>query len=176
MPKALRTHPFDVVVALRLLRPWETLAPLATELAVAPSQVHAAIQRLKVAALLRPDGRSSNPRALADWVVGGLRHCFPVHRGPLADGVPTAYSAAPLAAHVDALDAVVWPAADAPGRVRGFSVTPLYPRAPLLCERSPQTYRLLTVVDAIRLGDPRLRGIARTEFEAMVLKRPAPDA
>lgn len=172
MPKALRTQPFDVVVAIRALRPWTTLAPLAEELAVAPSQVHASLRRLELAGLLRPDGRSANPRALADWILGGLRHCFPVHRGPLADGVPTAYSAPPLGQHIDALDALVWPAPPTAAlRVRGFAITPLYPKAWQLVERSPDVYGLLTLVDAIRLGDPRLRAATRDLLEPQLLRR-----
>ncbi len=165
MPKALRTHPFDIVVAIRLLQPAATLAPLAEELGVSPSQVHASIGRLSLAGLLRPDSRTTNARALGEFIVGGVRYAFPATRGPLAEGVPTAYSTAPLAAVVDAIDVVVWPAPAAPNRVRGFSLTPLYPRAPLLVERSPETYRLVSIVDAFRLGDARIRSQARAELD-----------
>lgn len=171
MAKALRTHPFDLVLAVRLLQPTTTLAPLAEELGVSPSQVHAALGRLDTAGLLRPDSRSTNVRALGEFILGGVRYAFPVMRGPLTEGVPTAYSTAPLAAVVDAIDVVVWPAPQAPGRVRGFGITPLYSRAPVLVERSPETYKIVSIIDAFRLGDARIRSMARAELERALGRR-----
>lgn len=168
MPKAPRTQPFDVVVAIRLLRDADTLAVLAEQLAAAPSQVHAAIGRLTDAGLLKPEGRATNPRALLEFLSTGVRYAFPAHRGRLAEGVPTAYSAGPLAALVDPVDVVVWPAPAAAEKMRGFSVSPLYPRAVQLPQSDPETYRLLTVVDALRLGDPKVRPHARAALESLI--------
>ena len=165
MMQAPQTRPFDLVVALRLLRPATTLAGIAEEVAASPSQVHAALKRLDAAGLLRTSARATNVRALLEFLSSGVRFAFPAHRGPLRDGVPTAYSAPPLNTVVDAIDVVVWPAPGHPGVVRGFGVVPLYRRAPLLVERSPETYRLLTLVDALRLGDPKVRPHARAALE-----------
>ena len=158
---AERTLPFDVVLALRLIRPAGTIVAIGEELAVAPSQVHAALARLRRADLLRPVGRETNTRTLGEFVLYGIRYAFPVRRGPIVTGVPTAYSAPPLAPLIDAPDVLVWAAADAPGAVQGFSVIPLYAGAPQLPLRSPETYRLATLADALRLGDRRVRGYAR---------------
>lgn len=168
MIQAQQTRPFDLVVALRLVRPSGTLLSIGEELAASASQVHASLRRLEAAGLLKPDSRATNVRALLEFLASGVRFAFPAQRGPLRDGVPTAYSAPPLNTVVDALDVVVWPAAGHPQAVRGFSITPLYRRAPLLLERSPETYRLLTVVDAVRLGDPRIRPHARAALEQLL--------
>ena len=165
MMQAPQTRPFDLVVALRLLQPASTLAVMAEQLAASPSQVHASLKRLDAAGLLRPNTRATNARALLEFLSGGVRFAFPAQRGPLRDGVPTAYSAPPLNAVVDAIDVVVWPAPNQPNVVRGFSVVPLFRRAPLLVDRSPETYRLLTLVDALRLGDPKVRPHARAALE-----------
>lgn len=164
MPAA-RTHPFDIVLGLRMLTPAGTLSALAEELAVAPSQIHSSLARLEIAGLLRPDARATNARALGEFILFGVRYAFPAVRGPLAEGIPTAYSAPPLAAEFDALDVVVWPTRPAADTVRGFSVQPLYRQAPRLSVTSPGTYRLLTLVDAMRLGDPRARSLARAHIE-----------
>lgn len=160
--------PLDVVVALRLTEEPGTLADLAHDLGVAPSQVHAALRRLQLAGLLRAGTRAANPRALAEFLVHGVRYAFPVAKGPLAAGIPTAYSAPPLAAEVDAIDAVVWPAPQHPDAVQGFALTPLYRAAPILKERVPRTYQLVAVTDALRLGDPRTRLSARETLERML--------
>lgn len=168
MPLADRLHPFDVVCALRLLRPAGTLQLLAEDLAVSASQVHAAIRRLALAGLLRAEGRAANPRALGEFLLTGARYAFPARRGPLVDGIPTAYSAPPLATQFDAVDVVVWAAPKHPQAVRGFGITPLFPKASELVSRSPETYQLLTLVDALRLGEPKVRSLARTELEARI--------
>ncbi|MBX3134388.1 MAG: hypothetical protein KF689_13480 [Gemmatimonadaceae bacterium] len=171
MRKPIQTRPFDVVVAARLLSPAGTLAEIADELAASASQVHVALGRLEIAGLLRPEQRRTNARAFVDFALGGLRYSFPVLRGPLANGVPTAYSAGPLSELVDAPDVVVWPAANTHGAVRGFSLTPLHPRAAQLRDHAPETYRVLTVLDALRLGEVRLRAHARSALEAITGER-----
>jgi len=168
------TRPFEVVLGLRLIRSAGTIAQLADELAVVPSQIHGSLVRLRQAGLLRPDGRSVNARAFSEFVLFGVRYAFPAARRDLASGIPTAYSAAELATLVDANDVLVWPAPTAKGAVRGFGLTPLYPRAVALPERSPETYRLLTFVDALRIGEPPVRAIARDFLEvAFGLRAPA---
>lgn len=156
------------MVAVRLLRPAGTLASIADDLASAPSQVHAALGRLELAGLMKTEKRATNPRALLEFLMGGIRYAFPAQRGPLTTGVPTAYSAAPLSSVVDAVDVVVWPAPKVTDGVRGFSLTPLFPRASLLREHDPVTYRVLTVIDALRLGDLRLRQHAKEALEILV--------
>ena len=163
--RAPTTLPFDLAVALRLASTAGTLTQLADELAVVPSQVHAAIGRLGLAGLLRQGARATNTRALADFLTYGVRYVFPARRGPLTLGVPTAYSAMPLSAHIDATDVLVWPAPDDANAVQGFSIVPLYPAAPRLVTTSPATYSLLTIADAFRLGDPRMRSAAREQLE-----------
>ena len=168
MRKAPQTRPFDIVLALRLLKPAGTFTVLAEQLAASPSQVYAAARRLELAGLLRADERATNARALLEFLLSGVRYAFPVQRGALIDGIPTAHSAPPLNSIVDAVEVIVWPAPKLAGAVRGFGITPLYPRAVHLREKSPETYQLLTVVDALRLGDAKLRSHARAVLEKLL--------
>lgn len=169
MPRPGVTRPLDIVVALRALRPARTIAEIASDIAAAPSQVHGSLRRLELAGLLKPEQRLTNQRALLEFLTAGVRYAFPAQRGALANGVPTAHSAPPLNRIVDALDVVVWPAPKATAAVRGFSLIPLYPRAPLLRDRDPESYHALCVVDALRLGEPRLRQHAREALEALLI-------
>jgi len=163
-----RTGPFDIVVALRLCAPAGTLAQIADELGVVPSQIHAALRRLGAAGLLRPGVRATNTRALAEFLAHGIRFVFPATKSALSTGVPTAYSALPLSAEFDALDVIVWPAPRHPTAVQGFTIAPLYPAAPELITRSPATYQLLAVTDALRMTDPRVRVTARERLDRML--------
>lgn len=168
MPVPNRTGPFDIALALRLTEPAGTLGGLATELGVVPSQVHAAIGRLSVAGLLHPGARGTNARALLEFLTHGVRFVFPAPKGVLVRGIPTAYSAPPLSSEIDPIDVVVWPAPLHPAAVQGFSLAPLYRAAHGLVDRSPATYRLLAIADALRLDDPGVRAIARARLAQLL--------
>ena len=52
----------------------------------------------------------------------------------------------------------VWP--DAEGNTKGKAVEPLYKSVTYAIRRDPQLYILLALVDAVRIGQPRERGLA----------------
>ena len=110
----MKTHGFDIVLAIRLLRASSTLAALAEELAVAPSQVHASLKRLSIAGLIRPGTRETNRHCLSEFIEHGIRYAFPTQVGRPARGIPTSHSAPLLSGQIDSSDAFVWPAANAP--------------------------------------------------------------
>ena len=69
----------------------------------------------------------------------------------MVQGLPTAYSAAPLKEQVDSADEppTVWP--EEGGPVRGLEFSPLYRSVPLAAQRDSELYELLVVVDALRV-------------------------
>ena len=159
-----RLNSLDMVVALRLLPGAEKFAALANELGVSTSQVHKSMERLALAQLLRPGSREVNRLNFKEFLLHGARYAFPAMPGKSARGVPTAHSAPELAGEIDAAEAYVWPSAE--GDVIGCAVEPLYAGAPGLRERSPETYRLLTLFDALRVGSTRERRLAQARLEA----------
>jgi hypothetical protein len=166
---ASRLNPLDLVVALRLLSGDHKFATLAADLGVSLSQVHKSVQHLALAQLLRPGSREVNRIHLAEFLIHGVRYAFPARPGVRALGVPTSHSAPELASEIDAAEAYVWPSAI--GDVVGFAIEPLYAGAPQLRERSPETYRLLTLVDALRVGSSRERRIAEGRLKAALAPR-----
>jgi DNA-binding Lrp family transcriptional regulator len=129
----------DIVVALRLAEvAEEKYEDLATILGISPSMAHASVRRLRDAGLLRPQSRVVNRLTLLEFLEHGVRYAFPARPGGVVRGVPTAHAAPPLAGHIVAEDAFVWPAASGP--LRGRAVAPLYPHAVGLPARSPTLY------------------------------------
>lgn len=165
--RPLSLRPVDVPVALRLAEaPGPSYQILAADLGISPSWAHAAVQRLEQAGLLLPASRSVNWLALREFLAHGLRYAFPARAGERVRGVPTAHAAPPLAAHILAEDALVWPRADGP--VSGQAITPLYPQAIELPERRPSLYELLALADALRVGRARERKRALEELDARI--------
>jgi hypothetical protein len=56
----------------------------------------------------------------------------------------------------------VWP--DPEGSVQGVAVEPLYGSVPRAARQDPELYALLALVDALRIGRARERGIAEKEI------------
>lgn len=157
-------RPVDVVVALQLaLRPEEKFEALSSVLGIGAGAAHRSVKRLMQAGLVLPHRRASTRTPLLEFLVHGLRYSFFPVTGPEAPGVPTAYSAPPLASEIVVDRPLVW--ASERGTVRGDTLVPLYEGAPELVVREPELYEALTLVDAIRAGRARERKLAAALLE-----------
>ncbi len=153
----------DIVVALRLARPEGPVAyaELAKELMMSPSEVHAAIRRLREAGLAG-DKRTLLIAPLLEFLEHGLRFVFPARPGARSVGVPTAHSAPPLVRLVASEEPLVWPHPSGPAQ--GAAVQPLYRTVPRIALADPLLHELLALVDALRLGRARERKLALGEL------------
>lgn len=144
-----------------------TYAELAAYSGLSMSEVHGALRRAEVARLLMFENRRPKllTPAFKEFLFHGARYVFPAARGALVAGVPTAYAAAPLNAHIaPSADPVpVWPSMK--GSVRGMALIPIYPSAPDAALRSPQLHENLALFDALRIGNARERKLAQQLLE-----------
>lgn len=159
MAKQPALRPQDLVVALGLvLSPGQRFEALADSVGLSLSAAHRAVGRLRRAGLLLPDARRVHRSRLVEFLIHGVRYAFPAVRGPEVPGIPTAWSAPVLEGALPSGPPVVWPHAS--GRVRGESIIPLSDTAPEAARHNPQLYRLLALVDALRLGQAREKQVA----------------
>jgi len=114
---------------------------------------------------------SPNRANLKEFLIHGVRYAFPVRRGGLVRGIPTAHAAPPLKQQIaESFDPPpVWP--DGNGSARGLEFSPLYRNVPAAARRDPRLYELLALVDAIRDGRAREREIAIRELTARIDER-----
>lgn len=141
-----------------------TFERLAEELSLSTSAVHRSLGRAEESGLYDKGRRRLNAPALLEFLVHGAKYMYPGVMGGEARGIPTAWAAAPLAGVISGSDrsAPVWP--DALGSARGIAVEPLHPIVPGAAQRDPALAEKLALVDAIRLGDARQRGVAEAEL------------
>ena len=92
-----------------------TYVALAAGLAMNPSDVHAAIKRNVAVGLLDPENRRPMAKPVMEFLVHGLRYVFPVVRGGITRGLPTAH-AAPIMAGI-----LVNDSAPPSGRMQGMA-------------------------------------------------------
>ena len=155
----------DIALLLKLAVVNDPKVPsktLAETLGISPSEVSKALKRCVESGMLYVSGSEKrvNRPALMEFLAHGLKYTFPAARGSLVRGIPTATAAEPLKSRFlkDSDPPPVWPFAD--GKVRGISLTPLYPGAPKAALRDPTFYKVLVLCDAIRSGRVRERNMA----------------
>lgn len=164
---ATTLHPHDVAVALHLLNdPSLPFPRMAADLGMSLSTAHASVKRLVGSGLIRESvgadrrsrERTVNRRALLQFLEHGVQYAFAGALGAPGCGVPTAHGGPALSALIVSDESVVWP--HAAGDAFGPTLTPLLPGAASLKGHHPETYALLSAVDAIRVGRARERKLA----------------
>lgn len=168
MRQRLKAH--DIALALKLAgapREWNGVE-LAKAIRLSASEVSHGLRRLAFSRLYNPRDKRVMRRPLLEFLVHGLPYVFPAHLGIPGVGMPTAFSAAPIAGRLFAGDeAAVW--ASAKGSTRGRIVEPLYPSAPEAAALDAELYRDLALVDALRVGNARERGLAARALRKRML-------
>lgn len=149
-----------------------TARALAGAVGISKTEVSAPLRRSLDAGLARRDRHSGLPRVNRSALLEIGEHClrwvFPVRPGPLARGVPTGFAAPVLADQVFSAGKKPYVWTDAHGKATGQSISPLYKSVPMAVRRDSDLYAMLALPDALRLGQPRERAIARERLAAML--------
>jgi len=123
--------------------------------------VQRSLKRLWQAGLFDRRRRTANISQAEEFLIHGVKYVFPGSVNGESRGFATAWGAQPLA---DKLAAPpndvppVWPSAH--GDTRGLALEPLHASAVEAAKQDPLLREQLTLVDAIRIGDARIRGLA----------------
>lgn len=88
------------------------------------------------------------------------KYLFPPEFGGETRGMPTAWAAKPLAAELAPQSDLppVW--SDPHGRQRGIAFAPLHDAVPKIARRDPALGERRALVDALRIGEARVRHVA----------------
>lgn len=133
------------------------MSVIGRELGLSPSAIHRSLEWAEEAHLFDGRSRRVSSRALDELLAHGAGFLLPGRmRGPTR-GIPTAWSAEPLASQMAQTDEepLVW--AHPEGRDRGIELEPIHPCVPAAALGDPQLHALLALVDALRVGGARVR-------------------
>jgi hypothetical protein len=170
MKKHSGMRPHDIVILLKIAakgtNSWY-MKDLSHELSISASEVSESINRSIIAGLIAPNKKRLMKLALLDFLEHGLKYVYPQQPGPIVRGIPTAHAAPPLNEIIVSDEPYVWPSGK--GKVRGQSITPLYPSVIDAVQKDEKLYELLALVDAIRVGRAREKEIAIKELKSRIL-------
>jgi hypothetical protein len=142
---------------------------LAGRLDMPTSSVGVSLRRLRANGLVESSAGGYRVRRLAlrECLQSAARWIAPARVGSVVLGLPTGSSSPALAAKFRGdPDPLVIPLDEGPAR--GRAVPPLHAKAPVRAARNPNLHALLGVVDALRVGGARERGIAAAELGALL--------
>ncbi|MCQ2256738.1 MAG: hypothetical protein MJZ41_01950 [Bacteroidaceae bacterium] len=167
MAKHNGMRPQDIVVLLKKITSEGVdmlNKDLAVSLGISASEISEALERCRIASLVDVSKKRVQVLALKDFLVYGLRYVFPAQPGAIVRGVPTAVSASPIKEAINGGSEIfVWPYKK--GTLRGQSIEPLYSSVPEAVGQDDELYKLLAIIDTLRMGRVREREVAIAELD-----------
>jgi len=166
MKKHSGMRPHDIVILLKIITysndNW-LMKDLAHDLFISPSEISESLNRSVESGLISNNKKRIMKSSLLDFIIFGLKYVFPQKPGPVVRGIKTSHSTLPLSNIIVSDEIFVWPYFE--GNSRGFAVEPLHRNVPKACLNDPKLHELLSLVDAIRLGNKREFNIAVDELK-----------
>lgn len=163
--------PQDILVSIRLsISPsnW-SYRSLSEELSISLGEISESLHRAEASNLIDLEKRRANRRNLTEFLIHGLKYCYPASKGSVVRGIPTSFGAEPLRKLFRKDDSELIPVwKDPNGSVRGYEINPFYQSIPEASKKNPALYELLALVDAIREGRARERNLAVSMLEERI--------
>lgn len=164
-------RPQDIVILLKINTFPETgkwkMMDLVTSLYVSQSEISESLNRSSLAGLIDFTKRKVMRLSLMEFLEHGIHYVFPQHPGALVRGIPTAHSHPEMKKKIISSEDYVW--ADADGKIRGQAIEPLTKSVVKAVRQDATLYKLLALVDVLRVGKIREIKIALAELKKMIL-------
>ncbi|QIH37283.1 hypothetical protein G6053_29705 [Sphingobacterium sp. DR205] len=160
-------RPQDIVILVKIATilsdDWQ-LKDLASSLYISNSEISESLERRAYADLIDFNKRNVRRGNFLDFLIHGMKYVFPAQAGNLVRGIPTAHSHPFMHKFISSGQAYVWPSAL--GNILGQAIEPFYANQVKAIEDDEQLYRLLALLDVIRVGKVREKVIAEKELTA----------
>jgi hypothetical protein len=169
----MRVHngmrPQDVAILLKIIikgqRPWQYI-DLAKELYLSPAEISLSLQRSVEAGLINSEKRKVHRQTLLEFIQYGLHVVFPATPGGIVNGLYTAHSHPFMKQFFASEDAYVWP--DVKGKDRGQAILPLYKDVVNAANSDAALYKVLALLDIVRVGKVRELNVAMAELHKLL--------
>ncbi len=140
---------------------------LATSLRISISEISESLNRSRIAGLIDYNKKKVNRQNLLEFLEHGVRYVFPQEPGAMVRGIPTAHSHPSMKKNFISDVDYVWPSNE--GKVVGLMIEPFYPKQVEAVSEDETYYKLLSLVDVIRVGKVREVKYAVTELKKNIL-------
>ena len=163
-------RPQDIVVLLKLVAMGDAklaLKDIAQQLCISASEVSQSLKRSQIAGLVDATKTKLRRQSLVEFLQYGLQYVFPVQLGTMVNGIATAHAHPFMQKTFKTEIPFVW--ADVQGKERGLNIEPFYPKQIQAIKNDEILYKLLALVDVIRIGKTREIEVAIAELKKIIL-------
>ena len=114
-----------------------------------------------------------NKIGLYSLLVNSIQFLIPAEVGSIINGVPTAFSSPDSREHFAQEEfPYVW--SQQKGDTKGISLEPIYSKAALLKDNNDDLYKVLGILDLLRIPNARGRSFATKYFDDLLMPKPLP--
>jgi hypothetical protein len=149
-------RPQDIAILLKICcindANWQ-LVPLSNALQISISEISESLNRSRLAHLVDYNKKQVNRQNLLEFLEHGVHYVFPQQPGATVRGIPTAHSHPHMKKMFISDVDYVWP--DNKGSAMGMMIEPFYAKQTEAVKEDPLYYKLLALVDVIRVGKVR---------------------
>jgi len=167
-------RPQDVAILLKIIalnsKEWQ-LVPLSNELLISISEISESLNRSRLAGLVDYHKKRPNKQSMLEFLEHGVKYVFPQKPGAMSRGIVTAHSHPFMKRIFNSEENYVW--ADQEGEVIGQVIEPFYEKQPKAVKKDPEFYKLLALVDVLRVGRVREIKVAIDELKRILLHEPS---
>jgi len=167
-------RPQDVAILLKIVslggKSWQLIG-LANSLKISISEISESLNRSRLAGLIDYNKKKINRQNLLEFLEHGVKYVFPQQPGSMVRGIPTAHSHFDMKKFFISEMIYVWP--DNKGEAMGLMIEPFYKKQVEAVKEDQEYYRLLALVDVIRVGKVREIKYAVNELKKYILLEPS---
>ena len=149
-------RPQDVAILLKIIsmqgKEWQ-MSGLSNLLGISASEISESLNRSRIASLIDYNKKNVNRQNFFEFLKHGVSYVFPQQPGAMVRGLPTAHSHASMKEIFKSDIDYVWP--DNKGTTMGLMIEPFYPKQVEAVIGDEVYYKLLAMVDVIRVGKVR---------------------
>jgi predicted transcriptional regulator len=164
-------RPQDIPVLLKIISledtPWG-IQPLSNSLFISLSEVSESLNRSRIAGLVDHSKKRVNRQSLMEFIEFGVKYVFPQEPSAMNKGMATGLSHPFMKDIFNSEYKYVWP--DAKGELVGLVIEPFYDKQPAAARLDPLFYKLLALMDVVRVGKVREVNVALTEIRRIILR------
>lgn len=162
-------RPQDIAILLKIIcvgdKQWG-LVYLSSKMHISISEISESLNRSQIANLVTHDKKRVNRQNLLEFLEHGVKYVFPQQPGSLVRGILTAHSHPFMNQEFISENKYVW--AYNNGNDLGLMIEPLYAKQVEAIEEDAEFYKLLALVDVLRVGRVREIKFALNELKRVI--------
>jgi hypothetical protein len=163
-------RPQDIAILVKIIslknEKWQ-LSSLSSSLFISISEVSESLNRSRKAKLIDFEKKKINCQNLMEFLEHGIKYVFPQYPGSMVRGIPTAHSHPFIKKHFTSEINFVWP--DTKGEIMGLLIEPLYPKQIFAAKNDDNFYKIMSLIDVIRVGKIREVKFALAELKKLII-------